>query len=175
MTVVRHVLVLLVGALAGAGLLLAWVVWSPVHQPARADVVVLLSGDGARLPGALRLMDRRVAPTLLFVGQPDTLPVVEVCQKPQPFEVICVRPSPDDTRTEAEAAGKVAKARHWDSMVLITSRYHIVRSWMLFRRCFSGHLDAVGDYPTYGPRFAHRQIVHEWLGLMYSSVLARGC
>lgn len=175
MTVLRHILVLLAEALAGAALLGVSVVWPPMHQPARSDVVVLLSGDGARLPGALRLMERRVASTLLFVGEPDTQPVMDVCRKPQPFEVICVRPTPDNTRTEAQSAGRVARDRHWQSMVLVSSRYHLIRARMLFRRCFSGVLDTVGDPPTYGPEFARRQVAHEWIAFAYQSVFTRGC
>lgn len=175
MTAIRHGLVLLAEGVAAAWLLAAVVVWPPVHQPAHSDVVVLLSGDGARLPGAIDLMRQEVAPTLLFVGQPDTATVSDLCRKPQPFEVVCVRPTPDDTRTEAQAAGRLARTRKWTSMVLVTSRYHIARARMLFGRCFSGTVDAVGDYPHYGSAFARRQIAHEWLGLLRASVFARGC
>lgn len=175
MTAVRHGLVWLAEGIAAAGWLGAVVVWPPVHQPAHSDVVVLLSGDGARLPDAVRLMRQRVAPTLLFVGQPDTTAVSDLCRKPQPFEVVCVRPTPDNTRTEAQAAGHLARTRKWNVMVLVTSRYHIARARMLFSRCFGGTLDAVGEYPSYGSAFARRQIAHEWLGLLYASVFARGC
>jgi len=175
LTAVRHGLILLAEASAAAGLLGLAIVLPPVTQPAHVEVVVLLSGDGGRLPSALRLMERGVAPTLLFVGQPDTPAVGDVCRRPQPFETICVRPTPDDTRTEARAASRIARARHWQSIVVITSRYHLLRARLLFKRCFGGTVDLMGDYPTYGPAFARHQIAHEWLALVYASFLARGC
>ena len=163
------------GLLTGAGLLGAMVVSPPIPEPTHADAVVLLSGDGDRLPGALRLMERGVARTLVFVGTPDTLPVVDLCREPQPFEVVCLRPQPDNTRTEAQATGRLAVARDWDSMVVVTSRYHLTRARLYFRRCFSGTVEAVGDYPRHGREFSRRQIVHEWVGLLQASFLTRGC
>ena len=151
------------------------VVWPTTYEPERADAVVLLSGDGARLPGALHLMERKVAPTLVFVGTPDVLAVVALCRDPQAFEVVCLQPSPDNTRTEARAAGELARARRWQSMVLVTSRYHVTRARLLFSRCFDGTVGAIGDPPRYGPQFARRQIRHEWLGLIHATVFARGC
>jgi hypothetical protein len=46
---------------------------------------------------------------------------------------------------------------------------------MMFRRCFAGTLDTVGDYPRYGRAFSRHEILHEWVGLLYATVLARGC
>ena len=163
---------LLVAAAATLG---AMVVWPAMRQPGSVDAVVLLSGDGARLPGALRLMEGGVARTLVFVGQPDISATAALCSEPQSFEVACLRPSPDTTRTEARATGALARSRGWTSIVLVTSRYHATRARLLFRRCFDGTVDVVGDPPAYGAAFALRQIAHEWLGLVHASILARGC
>lgn len=159
-----------------SGAMLAWMVVSPpTTVPAAADAVVLLSGDGGRLPEALHLMDLDVAPTLVFVGEPDILAVVDLCRDAQRFEVVCLKPSPDTTQTEAQATGELARARRWKSIVLVTSRYHLTRARLLFNRCFDGTVYPVGDPPRYGPSFARRQIVHEWLGLVHATFLARGC
>lgn len=162
-------------ALAAAGLLASMIVWPVMGTPAHADVVVLLSGDGARLPVALDLMRKGVARTLVFVGQPDTVAVIDLCQDPQPFEVVCLRPSPDNTRQEARVAGQFAEARKWTTMVIVTSRLHVTRARLLFRRCFDGRVWARGDYPHYGFDFARREVVHEWLALGQATILARGC
>lgn len=162
--------------LTASGAVLAWmVIWPPTTVPVAADAVVLLSGDGGRLPEALRLMDLEVAPTLVFVGEPDILAVVDLCRDAQQFEVVCLKPSPDTTQTEAQATGELARSRRWKSIVLVTSRYHLTRARLLFKRCFDGTVHTVGDPPGYGPAFARRQIVHEWLGLVHATVLARGC
>jgi uncharacterized SAM-binding protein YcdF (DUF218 family) len=161
--------------LAGGALLASTVIWPPIEHPRRADAVVLLSGDGGRLPGAVRLMERGVASTLVFVGTPDTIGVLNICRGPQPFEVVCLHPRPDSTRAEARAAGRFARDKGWDSLVVVTSRYHLTRGRMLLRRCFGGTVHAVGDYPQYGREFARRQIVHELLALGHATFVSRGC
>jgi uncharacterized SAM-binding protein YcdF (DUF218 family) len=175
LSAVRHGALVLAEVLAVGGWLGLAVVWPPLDPPRRADAVVLLSGDGARLPVALRLMRRGVAPTLVHVGQADTREVAEVCARPQPFEVVCLRPSPDSTRDEARATARLARTRGWSTMTVVTSRFHAVRARMLFQRCFDGSVEAAGEYPSYGWEFARRAIVHEWLALAHTSVLARGC
>jgi hypothetical protein len=175
LSVVRHAVRLLAEAAAAGGVLATMVVWPSVQPPVRADVVVLLSGDGARLPLALRLMDAGVAKTLVFVGQPDTTAVVALCNDPQTFEVVCLRPEPDSTRYEARITGQLANERHWKTMVVVTSRLHVTRARLLFSRCFDGQVQAVGDYPNYGAGFARRGAIHEWLGLVDASLVARGC
>ena len=176
MTAARHAALLVVEVLAAGAVLGVAVVWPPVSEPADADAVVLLSGDGARLPVALGLMERGVAPTLVFLGQPDIQEVIDLCRgTSSPFEVLCVRPDPDNTRTEARAASELAVARGWRSLVLVTSKLHIARARLHLTRCFTGTVDTVGEYPPYGQNFVRRQVVHEWLGLVHASLLARGC
>jgi uncharacterized SAM-binding protein YcdF (DUF218 family) len=171
----RRAVVLLVELAAGAGLVAAMVVWPAMGQPARADAVVVLSGDGARLPLARSLMERGVAPTLVFVGHPDTVGVANICTGPHPFEVVCLRPSPDNTRSEARATGRLAEERRWKSMIIVTSRLHVTRAELLFGRCFDGDVEAVGEFPSYGRDFARRAAVHEALALVHATLVARGC
>ncbi len=173
--VVRHGAILVVELLGVAAWLGVAVVWPPIDPPPRSDVVVLLSGDGARLPVAMRLMERKVAATLAFVGTPDTGAVRDLCVLPQAFEVVCLRPSPDSTRTEAQATARLARLRGWRSMIVVTSRFHAMRARMLFRRCFDGRVEVVGEYPHYGWEFTRQAIAHEWLGLLHASLFARGC
>jgi uncharacterized SAM-binding protein YcdF (DUF218 family) len=170
----RLLLLLAEGLAAGAVLGVA-VVWPPVSEPAPADAVVVLAGDGSRVPIAVGLMERGVAATLVFAGQPDVTADEELCRLPQPFEVVCLRPSPDNTRTEARATAELAEDRDWQSVVLVTSRYHLARAGLHLRRCFDGAVETYGEPPPYGPGFARRQIVHEWLALVHATVLARGC
>lgn len=175
MTALRLAVRLLAESLAAAGVLAAMVVWPPVPRPAPSNAVVLLSGDGTRLGLALRLMEEKVAPTLLIVGAPDTIAVRDLCRTSQPYEVVCLRPMPDSTRAEARATGRFAHSRDWTAIVVVTSRLHVTRARMLFGRCFDGDVAAVGDYPPHGSAFARRAAVHEWLGLVQSTLVARGC
>lgn len=175
MTVGSRGLFRLAGCFGAGALILVAVLLPTIRRPAHADAVILLSGDGARLTGALQLMARQVAPTLVFVGTPDVEAEVRLCTDAQAFEVVCMRPIPDNTRTEAQVTGQLATVRQWRSIVLVTSRFHLTRARIRFSRCFGGIVDAVGEYPTYGRRFAAAQVIHEILGLAQVTLLARAC
>ncbi|HUR23073.1 MAG TPA: YdcF family protein [Acidimicrobiales bacterium] len=167
-------LLLAEGVAAGAVLAVA-IVWPAVPRPAPADAIVVLSGDGSRVAIAVGLMGRGVAPTLVFVGHPDIAAAEDLCRLPQPYEVVCLTPSPDNTRIEARATAQLARQREWRSVMLVTSKYHLARARLHLRRCFGGTIETYGHSPPYGAAFARRQIVHEWLGLVHATVLARGC
>ena len=54
--------------------------------------------------------------------------------------VVCFTAVPFSTRGEAETVARLARARGWHSVVVVTSTFHITRAHMLFRRCFHGRL-----------------------------------
>jgi uncharacterized SAM-binding protein YcdF (DUF218 family) len=161
--------VLLVAGVAATAKLF---IWPSSHVPARADAVVVLSGDrGERLARGLELMNAGVAPTLVLAGGPDFQQAADLCLGGQPFEVVCLRPVPDSTRHEARAAARLASDRGWGSLVVVTTTTHLTRAGLLFRRCVDGTVHTVK---------AHRDpevgfVVHEWLGVLHALVLARGC
>ncbi len=151
-------------------------VWPPSSHPEQADAVVVLSGDhGERLPRALELMRAGVAPTLVIAGEPDMVLTLQMCQLPQPFEVVCLRPRPDSTRAEARSTGRLAATRGWERIVVVTTTHHQTRAHLLFRRCFEGRVDAVGADPPYDWRFSLRAVEHEVLGMGQATILERGC
>jgi uncharacterized SAM-binding protein YcdF (DUF218 family) len=179
--VLRRRLILAVGALLLAALVgasIALFLLPDEGAPARADAIVVLSGTrGTRLTKALELMRRGIAPVLVISNDPQT-PVreaVHLCRagRGPAYRVVCFEPRPDSTRGEAEAVGKLAAARGWRSMVLVTSGFHVTRARMLFRRCYDGKLDAVGaSYPLWT---IPKVVVSEWAKLVYAVVFARGC
>ena len=148
----RRVLVAL-GGLAAAWLVACAVlfVWPPAEtgSPARADAVVVLSGDPARLPAAEGLIRRHVAPVLAL----STIPWVPWAEKAGGLcvrgryagaRVLCFAASPYSTQGEAETVTRLARANGWRSVVVVSSTYHLTRARMLFSRCFSGKLSFVG-------------------------------
>lgn len=162
-----------------AALLLTFVpfVWPSYDTPERADAVIVLSGDhGERRPVALRLLERGVAPTLVFDGTPDRGDEDQLCQDGwKGFEVICLRPHPDGTREEARAAGRLAEERGWNSVVVVTTGYHAVRSALLFDRCVDGDVSVVPARRGLPVFKAAANVVREWLGTAYYATLRRGC
>jgi uncharacterized SAM-binding protein YcdF (DUF218 family) len=165
--------------LAGAALALLplalltarFVVWPETDRPIRTDAVVVLAGGEERLPAALELMERRLAPVFVVSRGPRDL-----CAREARYEIVCFRPEPDRTQGEARATSRLAAERGWRSLVVVTSRYHAVRARMLFRRCFGGALRVVGVEPN-SPRGlpSLRNVVWEWGGFAHAFVLERGC
>ncbi len=153
------------------------IVWPATDPPGRADAVIVLSGDhGERLPLALDLIERGVTSTLVFDGALDSVRAVELCRGGQPFEVICLQPSPvDNTRGEARAAAELATSRGWKRVVVATSTHHVARSALLFGRCIDGDVAMISAPVARSSGIAVRRILDEWVKLAYSLTVARRC
>ena len=163
-------------ALVAAGSTARLFVWPASDDPDLVDAVVVLSGDrGERMAKALRLVDSGVAPVLVHAGTPDRESVARLCAGGRPFEVVCVRPSPDDTRSEARAVARLAVDRGWRSIAVVTSSFHLTRADVLFRRCFAGRVEAVAAWPSFSARSWSAEIVRESAGLVHAFVVGRGC
>lgn len=145
-------------------------VWPSTSTLQRADAVVALAGgDGERLDRGLELVREGVAPTLVASTGPNRL-----CGTKQAFEVVCFLPSPETTRGEAEAIGRMARERGWTSIVLVTSTYHVSRARLLVGRCYSGTLAVAAAEPDQGVAAWIGFIAHEWGGLA-DSLVHRSC
>lgn len=150
--------------------------WPRTDDPRSADAVVVLSGDyGERLARGLQLMHAGVAPTLVLDGEPDFREVGRLCTAKVPFEVVCLRPAPDRTRTEAREAARLATERGWRRLVVVTTTAHTTRAGLLFRRCTDSTVEVVRATAPYGGREKARAVVYEWLALTRSVVLERSC
>ena len=144
-----------------AVLIVAWLiacavffVWPRVDAPpARADAVVVLSGDrNVRLDPGVRLVGRDVAPVLVISGalqDPHWPKAQRLCRLGRVAEarVICFDPVPFSTRGEARAIGRLAREHGWHRIVIVTSTFHLTRARMVVHRCYRGRLWAVGT-PT---------------------------
>lgn len=136
----------------------------------------MLSGDhGERLRRALALMAEGVSTTLVHAGEPDTPEVRVMCQDGASFEVVCLQPDPDSTRDEARAVGDLARARGWQTLVVVTSTQHVTRAGLLFRRCVDGTVGTAHAPARLGRSVTLRLILDEWLALGYALTFGRGC
>jgi uncharacterized SAM-binding protein YcdF (DUF218 family) len=170
-----------------AGLIAAWLVaclvlfvWPPAESspPAHADAVVVLSGSKRRLPPALALIRRGVAPVLALSTVQRTVHWPEahhLCatHRYASARVVCFTAVPYSTRGEARTVARLARARGWHSIVVVTSTFHITRAHMLFRRCYGGHLSFVGAGSTWW------LLPEEWASesgkLLVQLTVQRGC
>ena len=109
-----------------------------------ADAVVVLAGSKFRLPVGLDLVERGVAPVLVISDglDPRSPATIRLCRERE--EVLCPKPDPYSTRGEARLVARLARERNWDSIVVVSSRFHLFRSRILFERCYSGRLAFVG-------------------------------
>ena len=171
----RLLLVVLVVVAAWLAVAVRFVLVPEQDSARHADAVVVLAGDDLRLGKALELMTRRVAPTLVISDglAPGWHRANRLCRGRAAFRVVCFRASPYSTRGEAEAVARMAAARGWRSVVVVTSTYHVTRARLLFRRCVDGRVSVTGS--TYQRSLIPLEVVLEPVKLLYALVVARGC
>ena len=69
----------------------------------------------------------------------------------------------------------MARRRNWRSLIVVTSRYHVVRARLLYGRCFDGTLMVVGARSSHRPIEVIKRTMHEWGGLLNALTLERDC
>jgi uncharacterized SAM-binding protein YcdF (DUF218 family) len=146
-------------------------------HPAKADVVMVLSGDSKhRLPAALHLMSQHVAPTLIISdGANGVAEARQLCASggPPAWHVLCFRPNPYSTRGEAEEFGRLAAQHGWRSVAVVSSPTHLTRLRILFERCYHGKVYTVRSKQT---RLSKIQSVFWETGkLIYENTIIRSC
>jgi uncharacterized SAM-binding protein YcdF (DUF218 family) len=170
--VIRRLLLLLVVALVAASVVLfAWAPFATEH-PRRADAIVVLAGSKTRLPVALDLFHRGVAPTLAVSRDSLEPGRVRLCRLP-PSHAFCFRARPYSTQGEARTIARLARDRHWDSVIVVSSRFHLFRVRMLVRRCTHVRLELVPAHVTWW-RWPIA-IASEWAKLAVAETARRGC
>ncbi len=137
-----------------------------------ADAVVVLAGSRFRLPVGLELMERGVAPVLVISDGLDARSPQTRRMCREQAEVLCPKPEPYSTRGEARLVARLARERGWDSVVVVSSRFHLYRARQLFERCYGGRLAMVGA-PVQWWRWP-AAIASEWLKLGVATA-ARDC
>ncbi|MGD0167336.1 MAG: YdcF family protein [Gaiellaceae bacterium] len=172
------VLVLAVGAWAVlAGFLF---VFPRQDHPSRASAIVVLGGDARhRLPLGLRLAGAGVAPLLVVSdgARSDWAPARALCAHPDhhSFKVVCFRPEPYSTRGEAREMKRMAAARHWRSLLVVTSTYHVFRARLLFGRCLRGRVRLFVEGVRSSWLYLPLDAAAETFKLGLAETLRRGC
>jgi len=123
------------------------VVEPTVNKPTKVDAILVLGPpdvDG-RVAKALDLARQRYAGTVVISTESDKQRQLKsACRNDNPaFQVICFQPSPATTRGEAEEIGRLAKAHHWTSIMVVTSIYHVSRARLIVERCLPTRVEMV--------------------------------
>ena len=67
-----------------------------------------------------------------------------VCrERPAGLRLYCLSPDPATTRGEARQFAELAEREGWQSLVLVTSNYHVRRAGLLLDRCYGGQVRRV--------------------------------
>ncbi len=152
-----------------------WFLNPAQDEPVPADAVVMLAGGrGERLETAQALMDDELASVLVVMNGLNWSKGFELCTSGSAdFEVIC--PSgPGDTRGEAREIRDLAEARGWDSILLVTSDFHLRRASTNVGRCFDGTIHRVAAENSFGVAREIQAVVVEWAGVVRNTI-RRGC
>jgi uncharacterized SAM-binding protein YcdF (DUF218 family) len=170
---------------AGLAVVIAFVVssaylfvWARTGRPTRADALVVLGPGlhGERFDTGVSLMKEGLARVLVVSrSSGGRRPARGLCARRWRFEVICFRARPFSTRGEARELGRLASARGWTSLIVVTSTYHVERAGILFRRCYHRRLEMVAAKPRLSVLEEVESVAHEWAGLAYGLTIARSC
>ncbi|MEE4025391.1 YdcF family protein [Gordonia sp. PKS22-38] len=115
------------------------------HQDALrpVDAIVVLGGEhDGREDYGLELAAEGYADTVLISDpyrpyDPDDARIMDrVCNAgTDSIEVICFAPDPSTTRGEAMFTQRMAIERGWESVIVVSWRYHMVRARYVFGQC----------------------------------------
>ena len=149
-------------------------VWPEQGMPPQVDAVVMLNGSGSRLNTALRLGWEHRAPALVISRGSQYWGHGSICAPKIPrVTVICFDPTPSTTQGEAEFVGRLARQRHWRSIVLVTTAPQDTRARLRLERCFSGEVYVMtAPFPAQNWPY---ELVYEWGATVKALFLQRAC
>lgn len=149
-----------IGVVAAACLLAAllWLIAAfqffynpPEATPHRTDAIVVLGGmSKERLPVAQKLQRELGIPMLVVstTGLAGNAEGDALCDEESgDSKLVCFRPSPLNTRGEADALRGLIADHGWKSVTVVTSEYHVMRAGTLIEQCTSAEVQMVGSQP----------------------------
>jgi len=143
---------------------------------APADAVVVLGGSSERIPTALDLIADGGAPVLVISEDDAGGERARICREREVegAEVICFRAEPYSTRGESRHIAGLVDERGWDRIIVVTSRFHLLRAGRLIRRCTDADLVMRGAEPE--PLDTDLVAIPlEWAKLVLAETTRRGC
>jgi uncharacterized SAM-binding protein YcdF (DUF218 family) len=134
--------------------------------PTRADAIVVMGGGdrhGAREAQAAALFGRGLAPVVLTTGGPvagEAAPatyaewsVQRLTRRGVPRAAVIATNEGDSTIGDARGVRKLAEARGWRDVVVVTDNWHSRRTELVFRSVFAGSPVRVHSSPATSRNF----------------------
>lgn len=118
---------------------------SPSDNLARADAIVVVSGDSDRMKQAIDLYRKGYAPKLILSGAAkdglasNALAMhIEASQSGVPNEAVIMEEKANNTYENALYTKEIATSRGMKNIILVTSPYHQRRVYETFKNVFNG-------------------------------------
>jgi len=147
--------------------------WQPsTDANGPVDAIVVLGGEGPRIPRAVEL-GRRLKPLALVVSGVEHIQVCRNISGAAGVPTSCFVASPSSTQGEAREVARLAVRNGWRSLLLVTTTEQAVRARVRVERCWSGDL-AVTTVPL-PTGAALRATAYEWGALAKAELWQRGC
>jgi uncharacterized SAM-binding protein YcdF (DUF218 family) len=153
----------------------------PVPSGEPVDAVVALGGLPESAQTARRLFDEGRARHLVLsnpYGRAKNV-VTGLCRDvaagaPGTQGVTCFVPDPSTTRGEAQEIARMARAQHWDRVIVVAPTFHLSRARMIVRRCYAGELMMVDARADIGAVTWVYQFGYQTAGYL-KAFTQRGC
>lgn len=109
--------------------------------PVKSDAAVVLSGEaGERIDYAAELFHQNLVKYLILSGDTPGFTVKEMESRALkagvPEKFIILEPNSQSTYENARAVRKIARAKGFQSLILVTSSYHSRRAGWIFKKIF---------------------------------------
>jgi uncharacterized SAM-binding protein YcdF (DUF218 family) len=123
----------------------------PSSRPGEnADAVIVLAGSpNDRVPLGIMLVESGIASTLAISTVSPDFDNSGLCPAPRVSDarILCFSPNPVNTRGESIGAAELIRDNNWTRVVVVTSRYHVVRAGVLVAQCTSAEIEVVASEP----------------------------
>jgi len=165
-------LIVAIAGIAFVALTARLFIWPQTDVPRRAGAIVVLGSDPVN-----EMRRVQEGKKLLLAGD---APVMAISEAGQPCSlyaaprVICFSARPDSTQGEARYIGRMARLRHWHSVIVVAGRPQVSRARLRVERCFTGSVAMVGVDPTSFEQWVY-QVAYEWGATIKALTVQRGC
>lgn len=134
-------------------LIVSSMVLMPIPGAVRhTDAVVSLAPGHNRLPAALEHQQSGLAENLVVSWVPDSISSSAIepeygwlenqkCRTTTASFVFCPTPEINSTYGEALSVGRLSLEQDWNSVLIVTSRYHVFRTRYIFERTLPSNID----------------------------------
>lgn len=157
-------------------------IFFPLHESPRAVEVIMVLGpaEESRLELATDLLRSGYSSNLMVsvseTDWPFSRDAIDVCHRPQEFQVYCEQSTPFTTQGEIGWLTSLAHDMNWDSVMVITFEPHVSRVRTYIERCFPGESVVISDGTGLeSPMDYAYQYAYQSAGYAKAITLSSGC